>query len=156
MNQNDTTVRIRLVAIQPPDEKEYGAQYGIPDSKYRKIYAGLRLPDGNVRFDLELRARRVQGVDTPNFLGAWVIGTPDRRALYLHWQPGDPNDTAWERRLKVILSTITWQQIREMERVSNGVIAGEVAGQRQSGGPANGVATPDWGVVEAKDFHPIT
>jgi hypothetical protein len=150
MNQRDTSVRIRLIAVQPLGYKAYGAQYGIPDSKYRKLYEGKPLPNGNLQFDLELRARRVLNDDTPNFLGAWVIGTPDRRALYLQWN--DPNNDEWNRRLKVILSEITWQQIRQAR---DRALLGEVPGQRPDGGPANGVHKPDWTIAEAPEFEPI-
>jgi len=68
-----------------------------------------------VTFTIPLRVTTNPRGGTPNFLGPFAHGTPDKRFIYLCWgqRQAGTADGAWDgfRRAKVHLSHLTWSSI---------------------------------------------
>jgi hypothetical protein len=69
-----------------------------------------------------------------------VHGDASRRFLYLSWRPlkwrpGQPEPACWLRRIKVHLSSITWEQI-EQSVANGGVLEAVLPGTGRDGGPS--------------------
>lgn len=139
--------RIRLCVIcqRPPPPQRYGAEFGLQDNSTTAdwvIHAGQTYPSGDVRFECECRVRPHQSTGSPNFLGPFVHGDASKRYLYLSWRPvgwrpsqPDPPCPAWLRRIKVQLSSISWEQIEESV-TRDGVLEAIVPGTGRDGGPS--------------------
>jgi Family of unknown function (DUF5990) len=140
----ERSVSLRLIVAAPLDPERYGAAYGLQDNSTTSewaIHPGTRLPNGDLQFDLSCRVRSHPKTGAPNFLGPWVHGDSARRFLYVSWRPkGWRPDQAeptgvWQRRLKVHLSPISWEQI-DAAIAAGGFLEGTVPGTGRDGGPS--------------------
>lgn len=141
---SERMVRLRVICKAPPDPDQHGAIFGLQDNStasHWDLHAGTRKSNGDFVFGCEVRVRPNARNTRPNFLGNFVHGKPDERFLYLSWRPRDwrpgqpePPSSCWQRRMKIHLSTITWDQIEEATR-SEGVLEATVAGTAKDGGP---------------------
>lgn len=99
------------------------------------VRPGTERGDGAMVFETRVRVRRNAATGRPNFLGSIVNGTPDTRFLYLCWEgmeDGCPNRLG---RMKIHLSSVTWEQI---DRVADGrgILEATVSGVSDRGRPA--------------------
>lgn len=118
------TMRLRLTCVYPPPASHNGqaTEFGMLD-RTGALTPGMRLPDGALRFDIEVQvARRSDG--SANLGGSYVHGPPGGRFLYLGWRP---IGGAWIRRTKVPLAAITWPLV---EAAGDGTLDATVAGDR--------------------------
>jgi hypothetical protein len=69
---------------------------------------GTQREDGARVYECEAQVKLETGV--PNFLGKYTHGTPTERFLYLSW--GNP-PKGWVRRIKILLKSITREQIEQ-------------------------------------------
>lgn len=158
----ETIVRLRITCLQPLDPIPYDAQFGLQDQK-RRVYEGRKQSNENVLYDIEVRARYDAEQKKPVFLGPWTNGTPDQRFLYLAWLPLHPEPPEgkpvglplWHRRAKIYLSTITWEQIEEANRIPYGLLEIQVPGRAKDGGPCCATLQGRWEISSDPSFHPI-
>ncbi|MBX3747056.1 MAG: hypothetical protein KF833_17245 [Verrucomicrobiae bacterium] len=137
-------VRLRVVCKAPPDPDQHGAIFGLQDNStaaHWSLHAGTRTSSGDIVFGCDVRVRANARTADPNFLGDYVHGKPDERFLYLSWRPrdwrsGQPERASprWQRRMKIHLGTVTWEQIEEATQ-SGGVLGATVEGTGKDGGP---------------------
>ena len=103
-------VRFRLIrADDIPAANPEGDAYafGLQDTQ-EQLHPGVRLADGRLAFDFELRVR--PGKDgRPNFLGAFASGPAGDRFVYLSWR-SIPRGV-WINRVKARLSDLDWPLI---------------------------------------------
>jgi Family of unknown function (DUF5990) len=140
-------IRLRVVCQDPPPPERYAAEFGLQDNSTAAewvIHAGRVFPNGDIHFECECRVRPQKKTGSPNFLGNYVQGSPFARFLYLSWRPRDwapgkpePPCGTWLRRMKVNLSSITWEQIDEALKL-NAVLEAVVRGTGRDGGPSCG------------------
>jgi hypothetical protein len=155
----EKVVRLRIVCLGPPDPIEHDAEFGIQDRKRTVVEKPLD-GDGNVHYDVEARAQWHAKKECPNFLGPWTNGTVEQRFLYLAWSPLDPDASGlhvWNRRMKIHLKSITWEQIEEADAPGTLLVA-RVNGRDSAGGIACAsvpLLDDGWVVAEALDFEPI-
>lgn len=102
----ERAVRLQIRCINPP-----AGVFGLQD-KDRRLSAGQPQPDGALLFECTLQAKRAAN-GTPNFLGAFAHGTPTDRFLYLTLLRDDTDQAEIVKRIKVKLSSITWDQIEQ-------------------------------------------
>lgn len=103
-------IQVRIHVTNPPpaiyDRKP--AEFGLQD-KAGNLTPGTPAEDGALRFECVLRA---SADDPPHFSGSYAQGTPKERFLYLSYRPvGEA--TAWIRRIKVMLGSVTAEQIAQ-------------------------------------------
>lgn len=143
--RHEQSIRLRVICQRPPPPQQYGAEFGLQDNSTTAdwvIHAGQAYPNGDVYFECECRVRPHQSTESPNFLGPFVHGDASKRFLYLSWRPvgwrpnqPDPPCPAWLRRIKVHLSSISWEQIEESV-TRGGVLEAVVPGTGHDGGPS--------------------
>lgn len=125
-------VRLRVICVRPPDPAAHGAEFGLQD-KDQRVHPGRVLGSGDIRFECQLPVRPNARTGSPNFLGPYAHGSPAQRFLYLSWQPWKPRGAPWTRRMKIHLSSITWDQIEEAGRTGS-VLEAAVPGTATDGG----------------------
>ena len=140
----ENRVLIGVTCKAPPDPDRYGATFGLQDNSTTAnwvLHSGKRKPNGDLHFECEVRVRPSARTGEPNFLGDFVHGPSEKRFLYLSWRPKDcrlsqpePPSPCWQRRMKIHLSTITWELIEEAIRLG-GVLEATVEGTGKDGGP---------------------
>lgn len=138
-------VRFRIVCRNPPSPERFGAEFGLQDNSTTlkwMIHPGQVSANGDRTFECECRVRPQKTTGAPNFLGPFVQGSAHERFFYLSWRPRDrhaadpePPCGTWNRRMKVHLRSITWEQIDEAIRI-NGVLEAAVEGTGRDGGPS--------------------
>ena len=152
-------VRLRIICQSPPSPQQHGALFGLQDNSTTAdwlIHSGRVDASGDIRFDCECRVRPHHQTGLPNFLGPFAHGDASRRFLYLSWRPqkwrpGQPEPACWLRRIKVHLSSITWEQIEESV-ASGGVLEAVLPGTGRHGGPSCAsvpLVGGDWAVRSA-------
>ncbi len=129
-------VRVRVVCIKPPDPAAHGAEFGLQD-RDQQVHPGQVLNDGSILFECRLPVRHNAQTGNPNFLGAYAHGSPAQRFLYLSWRPKKPRGAPWTRRMKIHLSSITWEQIEEVLQTGS-ILEVAVPGTAQDGGLKGG------------------
>ncbi len=155
----EKTVRLRVVCVGPPDPIEHDAEFGIQDKK-RTVAEKPLDANGDVHYDIEVRARWHDQKELPNFLGPWTNGKIEERFLYLAWTPLDPDAPRGPLsggRMKIHLKSITWEQIEEADE-TGGVLIARVNG-RNSDGSLACASVPlldgGWVVANASEFEVI-
>jgi hypothetical protein len=83
------------------------AEFGLQD-KAGNLTPGQPLPGGSLLFECVLKA---SADNPPNFTGSYAQGTRQERFLYLSYRP--VGETAWIRRIKVMLGSITAEQVAQ-------------------------------------------
>lgn len=127
-------VRLRVVCVQPPNPDDHDADFGLQEAQ-GALQTGQMLEDGSLCFAFGLDVRPHSRTGLPFFRGPAVQGPGDGQFLYLTWRSRHVDQTAWNRRIKVTLSPITWEQIEEAVR-TGGVLEARVPGRGKDGGPA--------------------
>lgn len=102
------TARLVLVCQDPPPSEQDGrpAEFGLQDTR-QVLHPGDPLPDGALRFELDVAVRLHAASGAPDFAGPFVHGPARGRFLYLGWRP--VGEAAWTRRYKIPLAAITWE-----------------------------------------------
>ncbi len=140
----EQSVRLRVICKAPPDPERHGATFGLQDKSSTAAWVvnpGKRKPNGDLHFECEVRVQPNARTGEPNFLGDFAHGSAEQRFLYLSWRPnerrlGQPESpsSCWQRRMKIHLSTITWERIEQATQ-SGGVLEATVEGTGKDGGP---------------------
>jgi hypothetical protein len=104
------TVRLRILSAAPPPGEREGrhTEFGVQD-KQQALHFGRKQPDGSLRFDLEVQAKRNPLTGAVRFGGPFVHGKPAEPFLYLSWKYAE-DPPQWIRRQKLSLAAITWEQ----------------------------------------------
>ena len=143
-DRGEQVVRLRIICLQPPDPQKYGADFGLQDNSSTTAWVVQKGQSvkGDLHFECECRVRPQKTNGAPNFLGPFVHGNAAERFLYLSWRPkrwppGKPETSpaVWQRRMKIHLRSITWEQIDEAVQ-AGGVLEARVEGTGRDGGPA--------------------
>ena len=122
-------IRVRLIhdGAQPGPPLDEALSFGLQDVK-GCVHPGTAGSDGKRRFALDLEIRKTE-TDRPVFGGPSVHGPPAARFLYLSWKRREAAAAPWGWRIKIPLSSIGWDEVRETERDGKGLIA-DVTGRR--------------------------
>jgi hypothetical protein len=101
------TLHLRLICHNPPLERG-DVVFGLQD-KDRVLHQGQPADDGSLVFECDVTA--VPGVESKAYIrGAFAHGPAAGRFLYLSLRPVGAKDDNWVRRIKIPLSSITWEQ----------------------------------------------
>lgn len=139
----EQSVRLRIICQSPPSPGPHGAVFGLQDNSTTAewvVHPGRVVATRDLCFECDCRVRPHATTGSPNFLGPFVHGDASRRFLYLSWRPqgwrpGQPEPAGWLRRIKVHLSSITWEQI-EKSAADGGVLEAILPGTGRDGGPS--------------------
>jgi hypothetical protein len=119
------TIHVRLIseAVPPREHGNRPTEFGLKDKK-RKLHPGLELPDGSVRFDLELQVRTVSPVGSYRFQGRFVLGKPDEPHIGLIWNYADEGTTI--RGQKIRLDAIPSKMVEQAARQAGAILQAKV------------------------------
>lgn len=140
----DVELRLRIVLIAPPAGVDFGLQLGTGHD-YQTVQT-QRSKGKDLSFDCTVTVKDNRGDGLPNFLGPLTQGPPSGRFLYidvgrLAGQAGG----VWERRIKVPLSGITWDMIRQVSADPKLALEARLPGTAKDGGPSCATVRPDRG-----------
>ncbi len=102
-------------------------EFGLQD-KQQVLHPGEAQPDGSVRYEIAVQARRTPQTNVPRFLGPVVHGTPTTPFLYLSLRRTELGQASWIRRLKISLAAISWEQIAVASATPSGCLEASVDG----------------------------
>ena len=127
-------VTLRIVLEQPPPGVDFGVQKG-KGSVYETIQT-QRSASGDLSFQFTVTARAANVSASPDFSGPVVQGPRGGRFVYIDIGTyAGQRDTPWSRRLKVPLTGITANLIRQASTGTKGVLEARVPGTGKDGGP---------------------
>jgi hypothetical protein len=128
--QPSTSVTIRIICLNPPAStyEDKAVDFGLQD-KSQNLVSGQLQPNGSLVFEFSIEALKIEGQDQPDWRGLYVHGTPNQRFLYLAYGYKDNDKYHWIRRIKIMLSAITWQHIEAASK-SGSVLEAIIDGSR--------------------------
>jgi len=130
MNQELT---LKIVLEDPPAGVDFGLQKGS-GNKYETIQI-QRSGDKNLEFEFPITVK-LNKDGLPNFLGVFVQGPTDQRFVYIDIGTyAGQKDTHWSRRLKIPLTEIDLNTIKELSTNSNKILEAKVPGTGKDNGP---------------------
>jgi hypothetical protein len=130
----DRELKFRIVLEKPPAGVDFALQKG-KGSNY-EIIQKQRSGIHDLIFEFTALARPGSNGDTPNLLGPFVQGPPDARFVYIGIGAfAGQTDTVWNRRLKVPLTGITSQAVKQAANEPRAVLETHVPGTGKDGGP---------------------
>jgi Family of unknown function (DUF5990) len=131
---------LRIVLENPPPGVDIGLQKGS-GSNYETIQKQLS-GSGNLAFEFPITVKFTEN-GVPNFLGAFVQGTPKDRFVYLDiGKCAGQANTIWSRRLKIPLRGISSSMMEELLVSSDSVLETKVPGTAKDNGPNCGTVKP--------------
>ena len=113
MQKSESSVNLRVICRNAPSGSEI--EFGLQEDK-DTLHPGSRQADGSLVFTCSVRVQTNAATYQPNFLGSFAHGTPQQRFLYLSLRQRTGEPTAWIRRVKIQLGSITWAQIEQAEK----------------------------------------
>jgi hypothetical protein len=113
---------------------DFGLQQG-KGSGYQTIQK-QRSKGNDLRFDCTVTVKDNRGDGLPNFLGPLTQGPATGRLIYIDiGRLAGQKDCKWERKIKVPLSGITWDLIRQALADPKLVLEAHLPGTGKDGGP---------------------
>jgi hypothetical protein len=132
----ERVVALRII-VTPMPPRAFGAIEGVQlllqDGS--RLVGGTERGDGSLAFETRVRVRLNAATGRPNFLGSSVSGTPDARFIYLSWEGLQEGRPTRFGRMKIHLSSITWEQIDGVAD-GRGVLEASVSSVNDRGHPA--------------------
>ncbi|MEZ4902928.1 MAG: DUF5990 family protein [Spirosomataceae bacterium] len=145
-------IKIRIVLVAPTTGVDFGIQQGKGHGY--EVLQRQKAMEEDLVFDLSLSLKTYKEAG-PDFAGKIVQGTPFQRFIYMNIgaSAGQVN-TLWNRRLKIPLSGITWEQIAEHQNNPNTRLELRILGKAKDGGPSCGTykLKEDWRVRAITEF----
>ena len=130
MNQELT---LKIVLENPPSGVDFGLQKGS-GHKYEAIQI-QRFSAKSLEFEFPITVK-LNKDGLPNFLGVFVQGPTNQRFIYIDIGTcAGQKDTGWSRRLKIPLTGITLNTIKELTTNSNKILEARVPGTGKDNGP---------------------
>lgn len=124
---------LKIILENPPGGVDFGLQKGS-GSKYETIQI-QRFSGKNLEFEFPITVKLNEN-GLPNFLGLFVQGPSNQRFIYIDIGTcAGQKDTGWSRRLKVPLTGIDLNMIKELSTNSNKVLEAKVPGTGKDNGP---------------------
>jgi hypothetical protein len=132
---------LRIILQQPPAGVYFGVQKGHGNN-YETVQTVTSKND-DLQFEFTVRVQQGK-TDLPNFLGPFAQGPPNARFVYLDiGSCAGQTNTPWSRRLKIPLTGITWNLIKQTEKKSPPLaLEAHVPGTGKDGGPTCGTVKP--------------
>jgi hypothetical protein len=146
----ETEWTLRIVLEKPPAGVDFGLQKGS-GSNYETIQK-QRSEANDLYFEFKVRVKA--GKDSmPIFLGSFVQGPTGQRFVYIDiGAAAGQTGTNWSRRLKIPLTGITWDMIKQLLADSQMILEARVPGTGRDGGPNCATVKPfnGWKLVNSK------
>ena len=148
----ESELTLRIVLEKPPAGVDFGLQKGR-GSDYETIQKQRsKAKDLDFEFTVGVKARSKD--DMPVFVGSLVQGPPGERFIYIDIGTcAGQADSCWSRRLKIPLSSVTWDMFDRVLANSEAVLETRVPGTGKDGGPTCATVKPFEGWKLARSTH---
>ncbi len=140
----ELTLRITLTDPFP------GVVYGLQEGKGNDFSTIQKQEGDGHDLVFEFRAKYKIEAGSVVLLGPFAQGTPQDRFTYLDIGTiAGQTDSVWSRRLKIPLTGITEQMIRQLEKEKDSLLSTTVPGKGKDGGPNCATVKPfeGWAVA---------
>jgi len=102
----------RVVGVRP---ELAGTDFFMPDRAGGRYEGTARDGDEAVRcFDFAAIASRNRATGRLRFFGPYCHGPAGDEFIYLGWKPGGKPDAPWVWRIKMSLTSLSWEQLEEV------------------------------------------
>jgi hypothetical protein len=129
-------IPLRITVVGPPEGVTFRVQRGRTNWDDPEFLAPAQSARDRISFDFAVRVGPRQTGRPPNFLGDFVQGPAGGRFVYVNsGKLAGQADSCWERRAKVPLAAITWQQIETVQSTSDAILEAHIHGTGRDGGP---------------------
>lgn len=127
----DTEITLEIVLVAPPKGVGFCLQKGKSELVDYQVSTG-----DDIRFSLSVRVKQGK-LGAPNFLGEFTQGTPKERFVYVcAGEYAGQQNAEWARRVKIHLSSISWEQVEELLSGSNCKLVASYQATDKNGGPS--------------------
>ena len=126
-------LNLKIVLENPPGSVDFGLQKGS-GNKYETIQI-QRFSDKSLEFEFTITVKLTKD-GLPNFLGEFVQGPTSQRFIYIDIGTcAGQKGTGWSRRLKIPLTGITLNIIKEVTTDTSKTLEARVPGTGKDNGP---------------------
>ena len=146
----DQELTFRIILEKPPAGVDFALQKG-KGSNYETVQK-QRSRAHDLRFDFTARAVPGAKNADPNLLGPFVQGPSGARFVYLDiGTAAGQIDSIWSRRLKIPLTGITAEILRQVEKDPKLILETHVPGTAKDGGPNCATVKPfaGWKLIQS-------
>ncbi len=144
---SDLTVTLRVIVVSPVAGVAYGVQVG-KGTNYKVSLLQIST-DRDLVFEIQVPVKKLES-GQPNFIGPLAQGPLAARFVYLNiGKSAGQLGSAWDRRLKVPLTDITWAMVEQAVSKMK-VLEARLPGKAKDGGPSCATVQPigGWKVCE--------
>lgn len=128
-------ITLKVICIHPPSTSST-MMFGLQD-KEGNIYDGQSMDNNRLQFSCEVSVQQMES-GQPNFTGIFTHGTVQERFLYLTQKALHESDWQIQRRIKIHLRSITWEQIEAVFATDGSYLIASVDGRGTASVPLLG------------------
>jgi hypothetical protein len=148
----ESELTLRIVLEKPPAGVDFGVQKGR-GRDYETIQK-QRSKAKDLHFDFTVGVKAGSKDAMPVFVGPLAQGPPGERFIYIDIGTyAGQTDSCWSRRLKIPLSSVTWDMIDRVLVNSELVLETRVPGAGKDGGPTCATVKPFAGWKLGRSTH---
>lgn len=137
MAGRELTIPLRITLHHVPPGVRFALQKGKADAKGNaELVAPTHATSESLKFDFSVRIAGEKSGNRPRFLGPFTQGPPEKRFVYVNsGMRAGQQETFWDRRAKIPLTTITCALIEKVRAERETLLEIEIEGTGKDGGP---------------------
>ena len=151
MIRKEFEIPLRITLYRVPPGVKFALQKGKSGAAHtEELIPPTRVDPTSISFDFVVRVAPDRLGTKLRFLGEFTQGPADKRFVYLtSGRRAGQQDTPWDRRAKIPLTTITPALVDRVRDTRNTVLLIEINGRAGDGGPvvASQLSSTEWRLV---------
>lgn len=151
MKRGEVEIPLRITLYRVPPGVKFALQKGKSGAEHKaQLLPPTRSDPTSISFDFTVRVAPDRFGAKLRFLGEFTQGPADKRFVYVNsGRRAGQQDTQWDRRAKIPLTTITPALIDHVRETPNSVLLIEINGRANDGGPvvASYLSSTEWRLV---------
>ena len=151
MNRKEVEIPLRITLYRVPPGVRFALQKGRAGATAKvELIPPTRVDPASISFDFTVRVAPDRLGTKLRFLGEFTQGPSDKRFVYVNsGKRAGQEDTPWDRRAKIPLTTISPALVDHVRETPNTVLLIEISGRAADGGPvvASQLSSTEWRLV---------
>ena len=151
MQKKEFEIPLRITLYRVPPGVKFALQKGKSGAAHNEeLVPPTRIDPTSISFDFPVRVAPDRLGTKLRFLGEFTQGPADKRFVYVNsGRRAGQENTPWDRRAKIPLTTITPALIDHVRETPNTVLLIEINGRADDGGPvcASLLSSTEWRLV---------
>lgn len=151
MKRGEVEIPLRITLYRVPPGVKFALQRGKSGPEHHEeLVPPTRVDPTSISFDFTVRVAPDRLGTKLRFLGDFTQGPADKRFVYVNsGKRAGQEDTPWDRRAKIPLTTITPALVDHVRETPNTVLLIEINGRAGDGGPvvASQLSSTEWRLV---------